>query len=221
VPHKENEAIETQAKWIEVLSNKNAYWHHDGNLNRPYALLTSGKISNFFANCSVITKSPLLLTDAASDLFRKMTEQKDCLPDAFVGSAYGAITLAYELARHGEDYWGGDTEAWFTAKGEDDTMELDRFEFSSNIKSVIMVEDVITTFKTTRASIAALRPKAHFGHAKILPYVLCIVNRSGQSEIDGFKIISLIEVNNALTWEPGQNPFLGKEPERVSPVRPK
>ena len=157
----------------------------------------------------------------ASDLLKKVFAlEEKCMPDAYVGSAYGAITLAFELARRDDAYRGGDVEAWFTAKGDNDTMKLDRFDFSPQIASVIMVEDVITTFKTTRNSIAALKEKAAATGAEILPYVLALVNRSGQSEIDGFKIISLIEVNNALSWDPGQNPFLGKEPEHVEPVRP-
>jgi orotate phosphoribosyltransferase len=211
-----------QEKWIKTMQDCGAYWHHDGNLKRPYALLTSGKISNFYANCSAITRRPNLLHDAARNLMERVYAlDEKCMPDAYVGSAYGAITLAYELARQDGDFRGGNTEAWFTAKGDDDTMKLDRFEFGPHIKSVIMVEDVITTFKTTRNSIKTLTEKAAGTGAAILPYVLAMVNRTGKKEIDGFEIISLIEVSNALMWEEGQNPFLGKGPERVEPVRPK
>lgn len=212
----------TQDKWINAMTSHGCYWQHDGNLKRPYALLTSGKISNFYANCSVVTRRPDILGEMAHDLLMITYALKEaCVPDAFVGSAYGAITLAHELARRETDLRGEKVEAWFTAKGDSDSMRLDRFDFTPAIKSVLMVEDVITTFKTTRNSIAALKEKAGETGAVVLPYVLALVNRTGKTEIEGFKIISLIEVNNALTWDAGENPFLGKQPERVQPVRPK
>ena len=133
-----------------MMTEERGYWMHDGNLKRPYALLTGGKISNFYANCSVITRNPRLLNTAAEDLLKIFAAVLPP-PDVFAGSAYGGITLAYELARHKE------AEAWFTVKGAGDTMVLDRFDFGNNTTNVVMVEDVITTFKTTRASIAAIK----------------------------------------------------------------
>jgi orotate phosphoribosyltransferase len=202
--------------WIQAMKKRNGYWLHDGNPNRPYALLTSGMVSNFYANCSVITKDPKLLAAAAADLLRLFAAVTP-RPHAYCGSAYGAITLAYELAKQTE------TEAWFTAKGQGDEMKLDRFEFGNGVTNVVMVEDVITTFKTTRNSIEALRDKAKSTGAHVLPYVFALVNRLDPfvREIDGFRIIALIEEPGAKNWREGENPFTSDGQELVYQVRPK
>lgn len=204
-----------QEYWVAAMQQAGGYWHHDGDRRRPYALLTSGKVSNFYANCSTVTKNPRLLELAAQnllDLYAAVTPQ----PSVFCGSAYGAITLAYELARQRQ------VEAWFTAKGDGDTMKLDRFEFDGRTKHVMLVEDVITTFKTTRNSINAIREKAEGKGGNVIRVVFALVNRTYPfvREVDGFHIVSLIEVEGAQTWEPGKNPFSSGD-EGVAPVRPK
>lgn len=197
--------------WVETLKKRNGYWLHDGNPKRPYALLASGKISNFYVNCSAIMQDTRLCMLAAEHLHMLFAAVHP-RPDVYCGSAYGAINLAYELARQKEAH------AWFTTKSIGKSMLLDRFEFSSEIKAVAVVEDTITKFGTSLLTIAALTSKMR-EDSYILPCVLCIVNRSGRSEIDGYKIISLVE-HTASDWERGANPFT-KGGELVNPVKPK
>jgi orotate phosphoribosyltransferase len=198
------------------MQKRGGYWHHDGNLNRPYALLTSGLVSNFYANCSVITRDPQMLAEAVSHLLPTFAAVQP-RPSIVIGSAYGAMFLAYELASQ-----LGNAEAWFTTKGSDGTMGLDRFEFSGKeTRPIVFAEDVVTTFKTTLKSIRTVEEKAADTGAYILPYVFCLVNRTGQEEIEGYRLISLIENKMAKNWEVGQNPFLPDGRERVEPVRPK
>lgn len=210
-----NRQAPIQEYWVHTMQNAGGYWHHDGALNRPYALLTSGKVSNFYSNCSTVTKIPRLLELAAQNLLN-IYPAVSPQPSIFCGSAYGAITLAYELARQRQ------VEAWFTAKGDGDAMKLDRFEFDGRTRHVMVVEDVITTFKTTRDSIDAICKKAEGKGGNVIPVVFALVNRTYPfvREVDGFQIVSLIEVVDAQTWEIGNNPFTPGD-ERVPPVRPK
>lgn len=206
-----------QNRWIEVMQNEQAYWFHDGNPQRPYAALTGGNVSNFYADCTPIVSRPDLIAHAASDLLVAATGFER--PDAYSGSAYGAIALALELVR-----FSGVKQAWYTTKGATrGEMVLDRFNFSAEIRTVALVEDVVTEFTTSRGSIRAIEKKrAETGAVgKILPYVLCIVNRSGREEIDGYRIIALIAEQRAKTWSPGQNPFTADGNEHVDPMRPK
>jgi orotate phosphoribosyltransferase len=213
--------IEIQDKWITKMTAMGCYWHHDGNKLRPFARLTAGGISNFFANCSIAAQYPKVLQEMANDMLLLCPAPPKV--DVWVGSAFGAITLAHELGRQ------QGARAWFTTKVPDDKkafggqMVLDRFGFDPGSRVTVgMAEDVVTSFKTTRESISAVYKRAEADNAKveIFPYVFCIVNRSGTREHAGFTVVPLIEVGNAKVWEDGKNPFLAGD-ERVPPVRPK
>ncbi len=208
---------------VELMKSENAYWYHDGNPQRPNAELTGGKISNFYADCTSVVSKPPNLVRASADLLElesALTPLLDCgTPDAYCGSAYGAITLALELTRQ-----SGAMQSWYTAKGTSrGEMNLDRFNFSPQIQSVALCEDVITEFTTTRGTLRAIeRKKLETGvKGRILPYILCIVNRSGRTEFEGHAIISLIAEHNAKNWTLGNNPFIPQGTELVPPVRPK
>jgi orotate phosphoribosyltransferase len=211
-----------QEKWITKFRSLNAWWQHDGDLEKPFVLLTKGNISSLYANCSKITSRPHILAVAIADLLSLMPPEQLAEIDAIVGSSYGANTIAYEIARQLVK------DAWFTIKGEKNgEMALDRFEFSIRVHGAVMAEDVITTFGTTRASIKSIRQKikeqgagASPVTARILPFVFSLVNRSGMREIDGYKIISLITID-APMWKPGRNPHTRSGREHVPPVRPK
>ncbi len=199
----------------------NAYWFHDGNPARPYALLTGGKISNFYADCTPVVSRPSLCSKAVRDIIELAPIELGTTRHrliGFCGSAYGAITLAYELTRNVVL-----PQAWYTAKGsERGEMVLDRFNFDLEHDLVALAEDVITEFTTSRGTIRAIEKKiAESGIGGILPYVFCIVNRSGQREIDDYQIIALVNEDRAKTWVPGHNPFTPDGKELVEPVRPK
>jgi len=216
-------AIQRQLHWKEHMIKDNSYWWHDQNPLRPYALLTEGDISNMFANCTNVlsTHHARVITH---DLWTLAEDRER--PRVFCGSAYGAITLAQELM-----HAGGAQQAWYTEKDEPPPgqpkgtkkMVLKRFAPSPTLNSVVMVEDVITTFGSTEASMDAVRAKARAvnHNVAILPYVLCIVNRSGRTNISGFEIIAVIEELAAKRWKQGKNPFTPDGSERVPPMRPK
>ncbi len=190
-----------------------ALWQHDGNPKRPYALLTSGKISDFFFNGSKVIEEPVLLNDVVGELLHMAKRYAD-RPNIVVGPAVGAIPIVYEAARQLQPY----TRAWFAEK-EEGEMKIKRFEADDRAQNALLVEDVITTMGSVlkvRAALKTLMPDI-----KIEPVVLCIVNRSGQTALPtGEKIISILEPD-AKSWERGENPFTTDGQELVEPLRPK
>ena len=205
-----NYSANTQ-RLIKMLEDAGALWQHDGNPKRPYALLTSGKISDFYFNGSKVIEKPLLLSEVVEEVLRQIEFQIH--PGVVLGPAVGAIPFVYEMAR------SLSALAWFAEKSDDGSMKIARFESRPELNRVLLGEDVITTGGSTFKTLEALW--AHSPNAQAYA-VACIVNRSGRSYLDhtGLKIYSLLEVE-AKTWERGNNPFTPDGAELIEPVRPK
>ncbi|HVV39305.1 MAG TPA: hypothetical protein VHD31_03185 [Candidatus Paceibacterota bacterium] len=205
--------------FLKTFKELGAIWQHDRHPDRPYALLTSGKISDFFFNASKVIEQPRVL-GAVSDELVRLAKQEDpeLSPDFVVGPAQGAISLAHEVAGSLPP-----ARSWFTElpkNPEDGTdQELLRFEPGSEALLGVRVEDVVTTGGSAmKTKDAVLRRNSA---VKFAPFLLCIVNRSGSPTLsDGTKIISLISVT-PKTWDRGSNPFVPGRGELVEPVRPK
>ena len=188
--------IEKMKHWIELLRQINALWIHDNNPRRPHALLTSGKHSNGFFNGSLAICNPDLLNQLCKALIRQVDLTRLQAPQLVVGSAMGAITIAYEIARQLDDK----TQAGFTEKAGD-LMELKRFPIKPGHR-VLVVEDVLTTGGTTKKTIDGIKK----ADGNILPFILVLVNRSGLSQIDDYKLISLID-HHLPIWTPEECPL--------------
>ncbi len=80
-------------------------------------------------------------------------------------------------------------------------MLVKRFEFEPGTK-VLVVEDVLNTMGTTRKTIAALEEKG----VTVLPYILAILNRSGQTHLDERRIFALIDQKMNI-WHPDECPL--------------
>lgn len=203
-----------QEDWMRTFAKLGALWQHDGNAKRPYALLTSGKISDFFFNCSKVIEQPHILERAAIDLISLGREETESLlPGAVVGPSHGAVTLAYAIARRLPP-----ARSWFTEMHEGKTA-LKRFDAATMTEQVLVVEDVITTGRSTLHTIdACMRQNTKM---RIYSFVLCLVNRSGRHTLpDGRRIRALVTVD-AKNWDRGKNPFSPEGEELVEPVRPK
>lgn len=214
---------------LDTLKSLDGYWKYED--GKYLAKLTSGKVSDTYVNCSVLTSRPYDLGKACEVLklkfedFAYISSVGERYPNLYVcGPSMGGITLAYEMGRQ----LGATaifTEPKYTtipnphAIGvEKIGQQLKRFEIPDGA-SVLFVEDVITTGKSTGEMISAIW-KATERNVNVLPYVLCLVNRSGRDTVwtltkdDGsempdniegycwhkeFKIISLADVQ-ARTW---------------------
>jgi orotate phosphoribosyltransferase len=219
---------------ISELKSLNGYWKYEEG-KKYLAKLTSGKISDTFVNTGVLTMLPVLLENIVSNLYKgyvseipegAYTEIIKYNPDYVCSPSVGAITLGYELARKFP------CKAIFTEPKYDimrcnygcndlvcpcdeltiikNGQELKRFEISEGSR-ILFAEDVVTTGKSTREMIMAVDKSCGEGKIKVIPYLLCLVNRSGMDKIGissdvrvssrlSLKIISLAEVN-ARTWD--------------------
>ena len=183
--------------WKQLFQEHGAIWMHAGQPARPHALLTSGLHSDGFVNCTFVTQHPQLV--------RRIVGEADGLAASFqreqaewvIGSAFGAITLAYAVAeRLG-------ARAGFTEK-DGEGMKLARFEIAPGEK-VLVIEDTISTGGSTLKTIAALQ-QAGAAAGDILPFIVCLVNRSGANSLAGRQIRALI-TTQIHTWQAGACPL--------------
>jgi orotate phosphoribosyltransferase len=126
-----------------------------------------------------------------------------------IGSAMGAVCIAYEIAgQHG--CLAGFTEPVKGDSGKQ--MVLKRFNVEPGDR-VFVVEDVMTTGGTTLKTVKALKEAG----AEILPIFAVLVNRSGKKNLDFIDIAALIDRAMPM-WEPDDCPLCKKGSE---PIRPK
>lgn len=180
------------SRWEHIFLDAGLYWSHDGNPAHPHALLTSGLHSNGFFNASGVIGNPLLCSPAAEALLH-MVELPPTGDIQIFGSALGASTLAFEMARQ-LDVPCGFTEPVIVEGRK--VMQLKRFSFAPGTQ-ILVVEDVMTTGSTTLETIAALEAAG----GKVLPDIAVLVNRSGCETLDG-RVLQALVTRHLPTWDP-------------------
>ena len=195
--------------WELAYAVRYAFWFHDENLGKPHVVLPSGQHSNGYFNTRLIIPHDVVLGDAASDLLELLSstgEAEGTLIDMVVGPQTGATRLA-ELISFRVPTYTGDPCGWSSpAKVETNGIKSMVFTPADvkrlNGNRVLLCEDVITTGKSVdlaaRAVIAA--------GGTVLPFVLALVNRSGLTEINGRRVVSLISRLMPL-WDPEDCPL--------------
>lgn len=193
--------------WKQIFQDHGAIWIHDGKPARPHALLTSGLHSDGFVNCTLVTQHATLLqriVSAPDGLAPKLPKEK---VDWVIGSAYGAVTLAYAVGLQLHARSG------FTEK-DGEGMKLSRFEISPTDK-VLVVEDTISTGGSTLKTIEGIQ-KAGVPAGNILPYIICLVNRSGSDALAGRELRPLIKTD-IHTWKAEECPLCKSGSQAVRP----
>jgi len=193
--------------WMQEFVRAGAIWLHDGFSQSPHALLTSGLHSDGYVNCTHVVQRPALVRGilTAHDGLQPHLPSGDDKPDWVVGSAMGAITFAFAAA----EQLGAKAGYTEKSKGE---MKLSRFVLQDGVR-VLVVEDVISTGGSTLKTIEALR---RTGSVRILPYVICLVNRSGKDHLGEFEIRSLL-TPSIHSWEPDECPLCQKGSQALRP----
>lgn len=183
-------------EWIDAYEKRGALWIHDGNPSRPHALLSSGLHSSGFFNSEEVMRDPLLLEDACGALVQALENQSFDLDsvDCVVGPAMGAITLVHEIARRISKRRRYPCSRAYTEKTEDGGMYFNKTSIK-DAHNVLLAEDVLTTGRSVDLVVKAVKSL----DAKCLPFVLVLVNRTGLSEVNGKKIIALID-RSMPTW---------------------
>lgn len=208
---------EFQQHWLEELGRQNCFWLHDQNPLRPHALLTSGQHSDGFVNWSdIVFNNPITAGQACHNLiavFRHHTSMIE-RPQIVVGPAFGAMSLALEVAKN-----FGDKTGWaFTipsGEGSEKILTLEK-RFRVEGKTFISVEDVITTAGTVSKNIQVILDKGGLP----MPFVLALTNRSGLQTItvkdQEFRIIALIDqpMNN---WAETECPLCALGSQAIRP----
>lgn len=191
---------------------------HDGNILRPHALLASGKHSDGFFNSRLVILDEVLLEDAALDLLDNFVQQDGdvSVVQGVVGPQTGATKLAEFMSQHIAIFSGRKCFSASPAKHEADGVKSmvftqeERGTLYGNV--VLLCEDVLTTGGSVELAAAA----AIAAGATVLPYILVLVNRSGLTEVDGKKIIALIDRPMPM-WMPGACPLCAAGSESLRP----
>jgi len=196
---------------VEFLTRKDSFWKWDG--HKYVAELTSGKLSDFFANLTPIFTVPFFQERVGTALANKYWKDDDSamqlnnLPfnSWVVGSAMGSIGLAQSVCKGIIGYGCKNIRAAFTEKKITSWEYLDRYESVMELKRfdlgkepfVILIEDVTTTGKTsqqTHDAILAKHPDAEFSRI-----VLSVIDRSVTPLWCGF-VTSLMKVEPQV-WD--------------------
>ncbi|MEK7630726.1 MAG: phosphoribosyltransferase family protein [Patescibacteria group bacterium] len=203
--------------WIKKYQEKQAFWLHDSNPRRPHALLTSGKHSGGYFNSKLVTEDATLLGEASRDLVDQLLQDSSFDIndiDRVVGPQTGATRLAESIAtevtikRGRLCAWASPAKA---GEGEHKTMVFTDTKVGLGEK-VLLVEDVLNTGGSIRLTAQAVEVAG----GSVLPYTAVLVNRSGFNEVDGRKIISLINHSMPI-WVPEKCPLCKVGSEAIRP----
>lgn len=195
--------------WSKKIEDAGALWRMNYDAEGAHALLTSGKHSDGYFNGAKVVTKPRLVAAVADGIIENLQAQPDFeMPDYVVGPAYGAITFAHEVARQ-LDVKFGFTEVKET--DEEKMQVLKRFDIPAAAK-VLVIEDVTTTGGSALKTINALKEAG----CSVLPMIGLILNWSGKKEIDGYKIVPLIDAQ-MMVYEPKECSLCKEGREAVRP----
>jgi len=164
-------------------------------------LLSSGLHSPRYFQCALLLQHP----DIAEKLCRALAEEfKRSKPTVVIAPALGGVLVAYEAAR------ALGVRGIFTER-VDGVMRLRRGFSLGPEDRVVVVEDVITTGKSTKEVLDVVRT---FG-AEVVG-IGSIADRSGGTVDLGLPITSLVKVN-APTYKPEECPMCKQGIPAVKP----
>lgn len=198
----------TQAEVRHILEATDALWLHSGDPGQPHAELTSGLCSNGFVDVLRTLRHTNLCELLAEELLDQLPGDDLQEVTWVVGSDHAGAAISYEVARQLLVMHD------FTEKGPEETQIWKRFQIEPD-GVVLQVEDLITTAKTVRA----VRTGIQCGNNTLVnfaPVIGAIVNRSGQTSIDGVPIVALATFN-IQTWQPEDCPLCSQGSKRLRP----
>jgi orotate phosphoribosyltransferase len=156
-------------------------------------LLSSGLHSGDYMQCALYLAQPRR-AETTGSLLAAALERAALVPDIVVGPAMGGLIIGHEVAR------SLDRPFIFTER-VDRRMMLRRGFGLAEGQSVVIIEDVVTTGKSTREVMTVLE-----GLGGTVIGVASIVNRTGTAApFDEIPYHSLLEVSFP-TWQPEDCP---------------
>ena len=148
-----------------------------GALLKGHFLLSSGLHSDAYIQCAKLLQKTSYAREVGKALAEKI---KVFNPDCVVSPAIGGIVIGYEVARVlGADFI-------FAERDESGEMTFRRGFDPSKYKRTVVVEDVITTGKSTREVLELLKRD----RVPVLA-TSAIVNREERKDVEGLPFVSL------------------------------
>ncbi len=207
--------MNTEHEWRQIFTDAGAFWLYQGDpcKDRPHVKLHAGNCSNGFFNGGRVIERPVVLHSVAQQFVDMLGVQgvNDLSEiSRVVGPAVGAIPIAQSIAFViAMEYLRPESKqtrpsqilSGFTEKNEEGRQKLKRFDVKKGDR-VLVCEDTVTTGDSVGQTIQCIESAG----GVVLPYVLCLCNRSGQTEIGGRKIISII-APDIKSWEPHNCPY--------------
>jgi orotate phosphoribosyltransferase len=166
--------------------------------------LSSGLHSPRYLQCAVALQHPALAEKLGSALAGACSRTGLNDVDLVVSPALGGLIIGHEVGR------GLGVRACFTER-VDGTMTLRRGFRIEPDEGVLLVEDVITTGRSTLETEAVVRQS---GGGPV--GVACIANRSGKQQLGDLPLISLIPLD-IPTYEPAECPLCAAGQEVTKP----
>ena len=183
-------------KTIELLKKSDA-------LLEGHFLLSSGKHSDRYIQCAKLIQHPEYCKEVSEIIAEKLKENNIDV-DLCVGPAMGGVIISYEVGK------ALGVNAIFTERVDNDMTLRRGFEIPEGAK-VIVVEDVITTGKSSFETVEVIR-----SYGAEVVALASIVNRSNKAEINGLPIISATKIN-VKTYDADDLPEHLKDTPAVKP----
>lgn len=165
-----------ETKIIEALTESGA-------LLNGHFRLSSGLHSPQYLQCAVALQHPHLAEKLGRELGDRWRNSSNGQVAAIVSPALGGVIIGHEVGR------ALGTRACFTERVDGD-MTLRRGFLLGPSQSVLVVEDVVTTGKSTLETVKAIEC---LGGETV--GVVCIANRSNKDTIGGLPLVSLITLD--------------------------
>lgn len=166
----------TDQQVIEVLTESGALL--DGHFR-----LSSGLHSAQYLQCAVALQHPPVAEELGRALAARWRESAPGQVSAVVSPALGGVIIGHELGR------ALGTRACFTERFSGEMTLRRGFELGPGL-GVLVVEDVVTTGKSTLETIDVIR---FYGGDPV--GVACIANRSGKPQIGDLPLVSLMSLD--------------------------
>ncbi|MDR0785843.1 MAG: orotate phosphoribosyltransferase [Treponema sp.] len=171
-------------------------------------LLSSGRHSDIYFQCARLlqyTDKARAVIAPVAERIRADMESRVLSVDAVAGPAIGGITAAYEI--------GGQlgVRAFWTERDDSGAMALRRgFEISAG-QNVLIMEDVVTTAKSSLETAAVLEALG----AKVTA-LACVVDRSDRGLKLPFPLYAAARIES-VSWSAEECPLCGKGVPLVKP----
>ena len=172
-----------------------------GALLEGHFLLTSGKHSDGYVQCAKL----LMYPDVAAESLKPVVDKvKDMDIDVVVGPALGGVIVSYEIARQ------LGVPSMFTER-QDEVMTLRRGFTLEKGTRVLIVEDVVTTGKSSLEAIEAIKDC----EVEVVA-IATLVNRSGGAKVGEYPLYGSIDLD-IKTYEKDNCPMCDAGEEIVKP----